>query len=77
MVSPAERRHVDDSTRSSDVAHLSALSTTLDDLTSRISQIAGRYQGTSREDVSHSLYEVERSLLTASRQLAKAMRMMR
>lgn len=77
MVSPAERRPVDDTTRDSDVAQLSALSTTLDDLSTRISRIAGRYQGTSREDVSHGLYEVERSLLTASRRLTKAMRSMR
>jgi hypothetical protein len=77
MVPPTERRPVDETTRSSDRAQLSALSTTLDDLSTRITDVAGRYQGTTQEDVSHRLYEVERSLLTASRQLAKVMRTLR
>lgn len=58
----------------SDRAHLSALSTTLEDLTRRITEVAGHYQGSARQDIAHGLYETERSLLTASRQLAKVMR---
>ena len=61
----------------SDRAQLSALATTLDDLTRRITDVAGRYQSSPREDVAHGLYEVERSLNTASRHLAKVMRAMR
>jgi hypothetical protein len=61
----------------SDRAQLSALSSTLDDLNRRITEIAGRYQGSEREDVAQGLYEVERSLAMASRQLAKTMQAMR
>jgi hypothetical protein len=61
----------------SDRAQLSALATTLDDLTRRISDIAGNYRGTPREDVAVSLDDVERSLTSAGRQLSKAMRAMR
>jgi len=61
----------------SDRAQLSAMASTLDDLTGRITEIAGRYQGTPREDVAQAIYDTERALLSASRQLAKAMRLMR
>jgi hypothetical protein len=61
----------------SDRAHLSALASTLDDLNRRIGEIAGRYRGSSRDDVSQGLDEVERALETARRQLAKVMRTMR
>lgn len=61
----------------SDRAQLSALATTLEDLNQRIGEIAARYRGSTRGDVSLGLDEVERSLVTASRQLAKVMRTMR
>jgi hypothetical protein len=61
----------------SDRAQLSALATTLDDLGERITEIAGRYEGSPRGDVAQGLYEVERALGTAGRQLAKVMRLMR
>lgn len=61
----------------SDRAQLSALQSTLDDVTERITEIAGRYQSSPRIEVSQGLYEVERSLNTASRHLAKVMRTMR
>ncbi len=61
----------------SDRAQLSAMATTLEDLTRRITDIAGRYQGSPREDVSQGLYDVERSLLSAGRNMAKVMRLMR
>jgi len=61
----------------SDRAQLSALASTLDDLNQRITEIAGRYRGSPRGDVSQGLDEVERSLGTAARQLAKVLRIMR
>lgn len=61
----------------SDRAQLSALASTLDDLTRRISEIADNYRGTPREDVTVGLDQVERSLNSAGRQLTKTMRLMR
>ena len=55
-----------------DTAQLSSLSTALEDLTRRITQLADQYQGSPREDVAADLYEIERQLLTATRRL-KAM----
>lgn len=60
----------------SDRAELSALATTLDDLTTRLTAVADRYQGTERGDVADGLYEVERSLLGASRKLDRVLRTM-
>lgn len=70
----AGKRHVAETTVESDLAQLSALSGTLDDLVSRIAEIAGRYDGTTREDLATGLYEVERSLLTATRRLERVRR---
>lgn len=61
----------------SDRAALSALSTSLDELTSRITAIADSYKGTPRTDVADALYEVERSLLTAGRKLERLLRSLR
>jgi hypothetical protein len=61
----------------SDRAELSALATSLDELTKRMTGLADRYQGTPRQDLADSLYEVERSLLTASRKLDRVLRAMR
>jgi hypothetical protein len=62
----------------SDRAELSALATTLDELATRITAVGDRYRGsTTRPDVADGLYEVERSLLTASRQLERVIRSMR
>jgi hypothetical protein len=61
----------------SDRAELSALATSLDELTKRITAVADRYQATPRQDVADALYEVERSLLTASRKLDRVLRSMR
>jgi hypothetical protein len=58
----------------SDLAELSALSTALDELTARITAIADRHQRTPRADLADSLYEVERSLLTAARKLDRVVR---
>ena len=62
---------------SSDVAVLSSASTMLDDLISRITGVADRYQGTDQERVAFQLHEVERSLRSASRQLESVQRTLR
>jgi hypothetical protein len=61
----------------SDRAQLSALATSLDELTRRIAEVAGRHRATPREDVAQGLDEVERALVTAGRRLEKVMRSMR
>lgn len=52
-----------------DAAHLSSLSTALDELTERITRLADDFQGSPREDVASDLYEVERNLQAAARRL--------
>jgi Mg2+ and Co2+ transporter CorA len=52
-----------------DTAQLSSLSTALEDLTRRITELADQYQGSPREDVASDLYEIERQLVTATRRL--------
>jgi hypothetical protein len=52
-----------------DSAQLSAIATALSDLTDRVSDIADRYQGSPREDVVASLYDVERNLQAATRRI--------
>lgn len=73
----AGKRHVADTTVQSDLAQLSALSGTLDDLTRRVTEIAGRYTETTREDFAVGLYEVERSLVSAGRRLERVRRAQR
>jgi hypothetical protein len=51
---------------------LSSASTVLQELTARISTLADEAAEDRREDVANALYEVERSLRTAQRRLAKA-----
>jgi hypothetical protein len=60
-----------------DRAELSALATSLDDLTRRITAAADRLRSTPRTDLADGLYEVERSLLSASRKLEQVLRTMR
>lgn len=52
-----------------DAAMLSSLSSSLGELTDRVTALADEYQGSPREDVAADLYEVERSLRTAHRRL--------
>lgn len=52
-----------------DAAHLSSLSTAIDELTQRITSLADSYQASPREDVASDLYEVERNLQAAARRL--------
>ncbi|CAN5163718.1 hypothetical protein BH18ACT4_BH18ACT4_02180 [soil metagenome] len=55
----------------SDRADLSSVATALDDLTTRVTEVADRYNGTARDDLAADLYEVERALRTAARRLAR------
>jgi uncharacterized protein Yka (UPF0111/DUF47 family) len=61
----------------SDRSELSALANTLDDLAARVVAVADRYRGGTRPDIADGLYEAERSLVTASRQLERVVRAMR
>jgi hypothetical protein len=61
----------------SDRAELSALASSLDDLSRRITAVGDRYRGSTRTDVADGLGEVERSLAAASRQLERVLRSMR
>ena len=48
---------------------LSSVSTALNELTTRIAELAEDLSGSHREDVANALFEVERSLTTAARRL--------
>jgi hypothetical protein len=61
----------------SDRSELTALANSLDDVRNRITAVADRYRATPRGDVAEGLYEVERSLTTAGRQLERVLRSMR
>ena len=61
----------------SDRAELAALATSLDELAARVTAAGDRFQGSPRADLADGLYEVERSLLTASRKLDRVLRAMR
>jgi len=52
-----------------DTAQLSSLSTALDDLSRRVTELADQLKGSPREDVAADLYEVERHLMAAGRRL--------
>lgn len=55
---------------SDDRAELATMGTTLDDLVARVTEMAERYRGGPRDDVAIRMYELERSLVRANRQLA-------
>lgn len=58
----------------SDQAELSTISTQIDDLLKRVVELAEHQQGTELEHVALKLFEVERSLHSASRNLQAALR---
>lgn len=58
----------------SDMAELSTVATQIEDLVSRIAEVAERYHGGDEDAVAVRLFEVERSLMSASRNLRSAMR---
>lgn len=60
-----------------DRSELSALASSLDELTRRVTAVADRYRNTPRADIADGLYEVERSLSTGARQLDRVLRSMR
>ena len=53
----------------STASQLSSMSTSLTELTQRLSHLAEELEGTEQSDVSTALFEVERSLSAASRRL--------
>ncbi|MEX2658422.1 MAG: hypothetical protein WD232_01900 [Acidimicrobiales bacterium] len=53
---------------------LSSIASALSELTDRLTAIAETMAGTEREDVATALFEVERSLTTASRRLETVLR---
>ena len=53
---------------------LSSIASALTDLTDRLTAIAETMTRDDREDVATSLFEVERSLVTASRRLEEVLR---
>lgn len=48
---------------------LSSVHTALDELTTRVAEMAESLSGSDRDDVATSLFEIERSLRTAGRRL--------
>lgn len=52
-----------------DAAQLSALSTSLDELTNRVTALADGLRESPREDVAADLFDVERNLRSAARRL--------
>lgn len=52
-------------------AELSSLATALDELAGRITRLAGDLRGAEAESLGPALYEVERTLLSAGRRLAR------
>ncbi|MGQ0616377.1 MAG: hypothetical protein ACT4PW_05220 [Acidimicrobiia bacterium] len=55
----------------SDHATLAAVTSSLGELTARVTQVADRHVGTASEDIAVDLYEVERSLRAATRRLSR------
>ncbi len=56
------------------MAELATVSTQIDELVARVTEVAERYHGTDEDAVAVRLFEVERSLMGASRSLRSAMR---
>lgn len=57
----------------SDAAELSSVMSALEDLQRRAVEVADRWRGLERDDISGELYDVERSLRSALRRTNKAM----
>ncbi|HEX9683249.1 MAG TPA: hypothetical protein VGA13_09215 [Acidimicrobiales bacterium] len=56
---------------SADGATLSSIASSIEEVTGRIAEIAGRYSDTERDEIAAALFEVERSLTTATRRLER------
>jgi hypothetical protein len=61
---------------SSDLAVLSSISTQVDELARRVTDLADQYGTTPDSAIAAELYGVERSLNTATRSLARATRLL-
>lgn len=57
---------------SSELAELSSMGATIDEVLGRITLIAERYHAAERDDVANDLFEVERALRTAGRRIQRA-----
>jgi hypothetical protein len=57
----------------SDLAQLSSVRSQLDELTARVTSIAGRYQETPDSAVAVDLFEAERNLASAGRVIERAL----
>jgi hypothetical protein len=57
----------------SDLAELSSVRSQLEELTARVTSIAGRYQETPDSAVATELFEAERQLAAASRVIERAL----
>ena len=55
-----------------DAAELSSIGSVLDEMQTRVVEVADRWRAVERDDVAGDLYEVERSLRTAQRRLRRA-----
>lgn len=55
-----------------DAAELSSITTVLNDLQTRVVEVADRWRDIEREDVAGDLYDVERSLRSAQRRIQRA-----
>ena len=55
-----------------DGAELSSITTVLEDLQTRVVEVADRWRAAEREDVAGDLYDVERSLRNAQRRIRRA-----
>ena len=58
----------------SDRAELTTVATQIDELVARVVEVAERHRGTEYDDVATRLFEVERSLYSAGRNLESALR---
>ena len=58
----------------SDLAELSSMATQIDELVERITKVAEKHRGGDRDDIAIRLFEVERSLHGAGRNLQSAVR---
>lgn len=58
----------------SDLAELSSMATQIDELVDRITRVAEKHRGSDRDDIAIRLFEVERSLHGAGRNLQSAVR---
>jgi hypothetical protein len=59
----------------SDSAELAALATAVDEIQRRLAAVTARYEGTTRDDVLGALFEAERQLRAAGREVQRAARL--